>query len=273
MAAIPGQIVRGKNVRSDLGYARYGQATWRWWCKRNDVVFVLLDSILGDEAQRCLPPSIQRWLAPEILVKQYGPATEIALVDADTMIRWDAPSPFDAAAGRLSAVEDAAVRWASQGLKAFQHLFPGVTLPWWQYFNTGLVVMSAREAKVMKNFVEFVTSRWADFYSVICAADVGTDQAVLNYFLRWVGEPVHFIPRPFNLQHCLNIGPGLTEFDTVLAASSADEIAEVLSLSWLFDFIDLAYVWHFTNVLASREIIMEQTWKMICHNYPGMTIE
>jgi hypothetical protein len=273
MAAIPGRIERGERIRSTVGYARYSRVTWNWWCERNDARFVLLDRPLGGDAYGFLPPTMQRWLAPDSLVQEFGPEIEIILVDADTMIRWDAPSPFAAAAGRLSAVPDSGLRWIANGLKAFQHLFPDVTLPWWEFFNSGVVVMNASHAPVMKSFVEFVSGRWPEIQSVIQASDVGTDQPMLNYYLRSVGESVHFLPRPFNLQQCLNVGPAAIGFDSALAHSPPEDIVQVLSLSWLFDFVDLGYVWHFTNVLESREMVMKETWRRIRHNYPGMSVD
>jgi hypothetical protein len=267
MAAIPGRIVRGKHSRTNVGYSRYCQLTWKWWCERNGAEFVVLDAPLGGEEHRRLPPTVQRWLAPDLLAREFGANCEIAMIDADTMIRWDAPSLFHAAGGEFSAVRDVAVRWGHNALAAFREFFPEVGLSWWELFNTGVIVMNARHAPIMRDFVEFLAHRWPEIDNVIQAADVGTDQVLLNYFLRLRNTPVHFIPQPFNFLHCVNIGPAVTKFDSVLAQSPAEDAKEVLALSWLLDFIDLAYVWHFTNVLESREILMGETWRRVGHHY------
>jgi hypothetical protein len=269
MAAIPGAIRRGAILRSAAGYHRYSAATWKWWCAKNEAEFVLLDSPVGGERFGRLPPTFQRWLAPELMVQEYGPDIEIALVDADTMIRWDAPSPFAEAAGRLSAVLDGSVRWMDRSMKAFQRFFPGVQMPWWEAFNSGVVILSGRHAGILRKFVEFSLDRWSELCPVMHAEDVGTDQPVLNFFFKSAGEPVHYLPRTFNLIHCVNLDP----FEAILAQSSPEEHARTFSSPWLYDFIDLAYIWHFTNVLDSREIAMAETWTRICHNYDGAAID
>lgn len=269
MAAIPGTIRRGSVLRSTTGYQRYGAATWKWWCERNDARFVLLNTTIGGEQFTCLPPTFQRWLAPESIVREYGPDVEIAMVDADTMIRWDSPTPFAEAAGRLSAVVDGNVRWIDRSINAFQEFFPGVRMRWWEAFNSGVVILNGRHAQLLRRFVEFSLDRWSELCPVIYAEDVGTDQPLLNLYLKSIGEPVHFLPLGFNLQHCVNLNP----FEAILASSSPEEHAKTFSSPWLYDFVDLAHIWHFTNVLDSREIAMAETWARICQNYPGATLD
>jgi hypothetical protein len=265
MAVIPGAIRRGGIVRRSVGYHRYAAATWKWWCERNGVEFLLLDKPIGGERFCCLPPTFQRWLVPDNLVHEYGTDLEVAMVDADTMIRWDSPSPFIEASGQFSAVRDGTVRWIAHSVSSFQRFFPDARLEWWEAINTGVVILGGRHAKLLREFVEFSLNRWSELSSVIEAEDVGTDQPVLNWFLKAIGEPVNYLPVCFNLLHCVNVNP----FEEVLAASSPEEHAKTFASPWLYDFIDLAYIWHFTNVLHSREVAMAETWGRISHHYPG----
>lgn len=269
MAAIPGRIVRGAVIRSNVGYRRFGQATWEWWCRKNGVTFVLLDQPLGGEAYSHLPPTMQRWLAPGLLRQEFGSDIEIAMVDADTMIRWDAPNLFDEAAGRLGGVRDGASRWIDKANKGFAPYFPGVSLPWWEHVNAGMVTMSGRHAEVMTEFVDFVRLRWEEMSRVIAAEDIGTDQPLLNLYLKMTGEEVHLLPPCFNMLYCVNISP----WEAVLAGSSEEETVRVFSSDWLYDFFDLAWVWHFTNVVKERERAMGEAWERIRSHYPGATTQ
>jgi hypothetical protein len=36
-----------------------------------------------------------------------------------------------------------------------------------------------------------------------------------------------------------------------------------------FNFVGHGYIWHFTNVVALRALVMRETWRRIRHNYPG----
>src|SRR6266702_4732699 len=136
MPLIPARIRRAGQIRSDLSYARYSQATWKWWCAQRGIEFVVIDQPLGGAEYADMPPTIKRWFAPELLIRQGGKDTRIAVVDADTMIRWDAPDFFEETRG-FAAVRGNSASWITQSIAAYQHLFPDISLNWWEYFNAG----------------------------------------------------------------------------------------------------------------------------------------
>lgn len=269
MPMIPSKIDRGRNVAADPAYARYGQVTWRWWCQRHGVEFVLLDKPLGGSAFAEMPPTFQRWLAPELLIGEYGPSARVALIDADTMIRWDAPDLFDAAAPRFSAVADTSSSWIYRSIKAYQSLLPDVALPWWEYFNAGIAVLGVGQLPVVRDFLQFSLERWAELCAIAVSGHYGTDQTPLNLFLRHQGERVHFMPPPFNLANCFPMSDALWRFELDPNPDWADFIDRAFSRTSAFHFVQLGYIWHFTNVVASRHIVMQQTWRRIREYYPG----
>ena len=75
-----------------------------------------------------LPPTFQRWLAPEAIIGERGEDTVVAIVDADTMVRWDTPDFLEGARG-FSAVKAVSTIWIANSIRAFQPLFPDVSLP------------------------------------------------------------------------------------------------------------------------------------------------
>jgi hypothetical protein len=262
MAAIPGVIQRGERVRSNTDYKTYSCAAWQWWCARNGCEFALIDQP-PDERFAHLPPTFQRWLTPLELVGRYGEDVGIAMVDADTMIRWDAPSPFDFTRGGIAGVLDGNARWIAKSFRAFGHLFPGVQLEWWEAVNAGVVLCKGQHAARFAEFVQFAADRWAEISEICASDDVGTDQPLLNLFLRAAGESVQALPTAFNMLHCVNINP----FEAVLAAYSEEEKQLIYSSDSLYDFVDLSWIWHFTNVVTERELVMSETWKRVRSNY------
>ena len=148
MALIPGGIRRAPPTRSDLGYAKYSRATWEWWCERHSADFIVIEAPPGDIAYAQMPPTLQRWALVDQLIEERGENAQVALVDADTMIRWDTPDIFEQARG-FSAVADAsAPSWIVRSTRAFQHLFPDTSLVWWEYFNSGIIVLGAAQRRV-----------------------------------------------------------------------------------------------------------------------------
>lgn len=122
MVLIPGGIRRAPRMRSDLSYAKYARATWDWWCRRHEADFLAIEEPPEGTDYAPVPPTMQRWVVLERLLEERGEGAQVLLVDADTMIRWDAPDIFGQARG-FSAVADAgSPAWIVQSTRAFQHL-------------------------------------------------------------------------------------------------------------------------------------------------------
>ena len=182
MTAIPGESLREPHSRSNLTYSKYSRATWDWWCRKNGIGFTVLDRPLEDDACRGLPPSLQRWIAPSILMKEMGTSGQVLMIDADVMIRWDSPSPFDLAGSCFAAVQDSYALWVQPSIKAYQPLFPNVTLNWWEYFNTGLTIVNNSHCDMLRDFVRFAYERWTDWRCIQQSGNFGIDQTLLNFF-------------------------------------------------------------------------------------------
>lgn len=267
MALIPGGIRRGPPMRSDLTYAKYSRATWEWWCERHGADFVVIDKPPGDGAYAPLPPTMQRWAALDRLIEERGPEAQAALVDADTMIRWDTPNVFALARGFSAVADQGAPRWILRSAKAFQHLFPGTPLPWWDYFNSGFIVLGAAQRPLIRAFLDFSAKNWPALDAVITAGNVGTEQTPLNFMVKREKEPVSFLPRPFNFVNCFAMPEDLSKLEQ---SGRPETFAEkAFAQPWAFDFIELSYIWHFTNVVTMRSLVMGETWRRVQGHYPG----
>jgi hypothetical protein len=275
MTLIPGRMRRGQETRSDLGYAPYSLPTWRWWCAKNGVQLVLLNQPqlagLYDDA----PPTFQRWNWARRIFDEFGPNTQLAIVDADTMIRWDAPDFFEIAKSAFCAVRAHQPRWILRSLRAYQGLFPSVTVPWWEYFNAGFVVMTRACVPVCEAFLQFVLQNRSQLHLIQASQeDLGTDQTPLNYFLRQQALPLQLLPPPFNL---LDTFPTAYEaYEKTRRKNPADWASfdyDVFSEPSAFDFIELGFIWHFglPNVIKAR--LMRETWSRVKDFYPGVEVE
>jgi len=273
MALIPGGVRRGARIRSDLSYARYSRATWDWWCRRHDADFVVIDAPVEDARFAHMPPTLQRWVAVDRLIQERGPNGQIVLVDADTMIRWDAPDLFPLARGFSAVADSSSPDWIVQSTRAFQHLFPGVSLPWWEYFNTGVVVMGAAQRPVIRAFLNYATTNWPALTAAIGEGRAGTDQPTINFIVKREKEPVFFLPRPYNCVHCFPMDGDLFRIELSPNPDTALFAEKAFARPSAFNFVDYGYIWHFTNVVALRAVVMRETWRRIRQNYPGAICE
>ena len=272
MPLIPGQLHRNRIRRYDLDHARFSRATWQWWCDRHGIEFLVLDRPLGGSDHALMPPTFQRWLAPEHIIRERGEDTVVAIVDADTMVRWDTPDFLEDARG-FSAVKAINASWIAQSIGAFQPLFPDVSLPWWQYFNAGLVVVGAAQLRVLRAFLALATSRWPELDAVMRSGDVGTDQTPLNFILKREREQLRILPPPFNYLHCFPMNEALQALDEDRGCDPALFAAEAFAQPRAFQFIKLAFVWHFTSVVGQRSLVMQETWRRVAEHYPGAIVD
>jgi hypothetical protein len=272
MAIIPSGIRRGPPMRSDLSYAKYARTTWAWWCDRHDADFVVIEAAPPDPAYARMMPTMQRWAALDRLIEERGEDAQVALVDADTMVRWDTPDIFALARG-FSAVADAgSPGWIAASTKAFQHLYPGTTLPWWEYFNSGFIVLGAAQRPFIRAFLDHSVRLWPELEAVMTSANVGTEQTPLNFMMKREKEPVHFLPRPFNFVNCFPLPGEIAKIGHDGSPDSALFAAKAFGRPRAFEFVELAYVWHFTNVVTFRSLVMGETWRRVQGHYPGAAI-
>ncbi len=271
MPLIPGRIRRGQETRTDLSHARYSQATWRWWCRKHGIDFVVFDSPLGGFHFSHMPPTLQRWFIPGLLTSESDQDTIIAVVDADTMIRWDAPNFLERSVG-FTAVRGLDPGWMFRSTRAFQHLFSDVSLPWWEYFNAGVVVLGGKQCRPLRAFLEYTAMHWPELEAVMLSGNFGTDQTPLNFMLRREQEPVHFLPRPFNLLNCFPMDSELDSIEHDPSPDFAQFAEKAFGRPWSFMFIEAGYVWHFSNIVAARSIVMREAWRRVRANYPGASV-
>ena len=264
--AIPSKYVRHRRIRSDLSYLPYSLATWRQWCQANDVQLMVADQTVGGDLGTA-PPTVQRWQIARDLLANASPEFRLAVVDADTMVRWDAPNFIQLSPGRLSAVRGGTPDWIWRSLEAYRRFLPDVSLDWWCYFNAGIVVIDRQHVVLIDAFLDLYRSQRPALEQIQAAGDFGTDQTLLNLLASHLRVAVEPLPPIYNLLHCIR----LSSFDYVhyeLQPGNLDRFEkQLLSTVGAFDFIQNAYIWHFTHTVRTRLVAMRATWQRVKRNY------
>jgi hypothetical protein len=262
--AIPGRYVRGGATRADISYAIHAVATWQWWCRRQGIELrVLREPPAG--AHHDSPPLIQRWVFVEAALREAAPGTRVAVVDADTMVHWQAPNFLQLAGHSLGAVQAGNPRWQWRTIRAYQSLFPDVPLRWWEYFNAGLLVLQQHHRPLLLELLDFYQRNRAALEEVQRSGDFGIDQTLLNFLTRKRAEQVQLLPGPFNLVNCCVLPPrAWIKYEQ----EGCPDLSELLEMPGLFDFVNYGFVWHFTGNQRTRTAVMAETWRRVCANYP-----
>ena len=236
ITSMPGEV--------DTSYQQYCFNTWKWWCKKNDVELLILDEPLSDTS--FMKPTWQRWYVFEILKSNNIKYNQVALVDVDTMIRWNTPNFFNMTTDKFSVVVDQDnIGWVKKSIDGYKDFFKNVDLHWLDYFNCGFVVMSKQHKKICDKIIKFWNQNHEKLIHLQNTISKGTDQTPVNYMLKGSNFKVNYLPKTFNLTHF-----------------NRKEILQDLM------FIDCGYVWHFNGFDKSwRTPLMKDTWNKIKDKY------
>ena len=86
-------------------YSQYCLNSWKAWCDKNNIDFFVIDK----HDSRYEYPVWNKDLIFEYVGDKYD---KIVYVDSDTMIKWDAPSPFDLYDDEFcTATDRASLKW------------------------------------------------------------------------------------------------------------------------------------------------------------------
>jgi lipopolysaccharide biosynthesis glycosyltransferase len=224
----------------DQSHLQYALATWEPWCRRQGARLFIQREPLEDV--RLMKPTWQRYHLFDILERAGIAFDRVAMVDCDVMARWDCPRFFDLAGEGLGVVRDTSWRWLYQSCQSRQHLFPGVDLPWHDYFNAGVMVVNHRHRRFFRAVLDFYRQH-RDQLLELERAGGGTDQTIVNYLARRERIPLTYLPPPFNLQPINNLAAGDL-------------------------FVEMGYLWHFAgHPDDARLTAMKDTWERHASRY------
>ena len=118
-------INHSSSVYKNSEYSDYSIKTWKWWCDKNGVDFIVNDK----HDERFGKPIWNKHSCPD------GDKYEkIGIIDSDTMIKWDAPNLFDLFDDDYCGVIDSSnYRWIHDSAKVYGKFFPNITIDYDYY--------------------------------------------------------------------------------------------------------------------------------------------
>lgn len=213
--------------------------TWEHYCKRFDIDFYVIDQPQHPDTS---PHWFRYWIFD--LKPDYD---QYLYIDTDILTRWDAPNIFDEfKPGSIYAVKDnGGLSWIWEGINAYQSMFPGVSLDWDKYFNSGMLLFDKSHKELFKAFKQFYVDNQAAIQQYRDKYRKGHDQTIFNYFLQYAGADVKLVSERWNLFHMIR--------------------REILYNGY---FIDMGHFWHFNNVERNVQVqLLNNVWAKIANRY------
>jgi hypothetical protein len=129
-------------------YSHYCIKSWEYWCKSNNVDFLVIDK----SYRKYKYPVWNKDIIFELVGDKYD---KIGYVDSDTMVKWDAPNIFDMYDDEFCGVIDnASLRWIYNSIKSFNKFYDGIEIGFDNYINSGVSFFTKKHKYIFDNLIE-----------------------------------------------------------------------------------------------------------------------
>jgi len=232
-------------------FSKYCIESWRYWCINNDIDIII-------QTQTHNNVGIPIW-NKEFIFKMidYEKYDKIAIVDSDTMIKWNAPNFFELYTDEFCGVPDTAnFRWTSNSINTYKQYFTefsDVELTVHDYINAGVLLFNTKHKYVFDELVTFYLTYKStlDNWNV---PGVGKEQTIFNLMLKKLNVKQKYLTPEWNLLSMHKRG--------------------MLQYNWQLNettmpfFITYSNIWHFTGIpIETKQDLIEQVWTLIKDNY------
>jgi len=232
----------------DLSYSEYCYKSWEWWARKHGVEMLVLRDPLLDP--KIMPATWQRYRLFEILEENSLEFDQIAMIDIDTMVRWDCPDFFDLTENRFTSVLDnCSVGWMTRAIEGYQPLFSETDLNWWEFFFAGFVIVNPEHRDFFQKVSDFYMDHFLELNQIQISLNKGTDITPINFLRKQERVPATFLSPHFHL-----------------CSLAQKNVLDKLK------FIEHAFSWHFNGFSKTDRLeVMRATWKKVNGHYIGDT--
>lgn len=239
----------------DFSWMQYSKSTWEYWCKVHGVEFIHYDRPTKSDLL-AYKVNWQRWIdIPKYIDDDFD---AFMLVDASTMVRWDAPNYFELTRPGCIGVTrtDENWKWVYESAAGYAHLFPEVQFNPIDYISSGMMLFRREHIEFLTEFSQFYIDNHAELLELEdTLVRRGRDQPVMNYFIQKHGLECDFWPLKYAVSHLYR--------------------RDVLGHNWQLQdmtphFIKYFYMWAFSGFPdrgESRTTLMKSTWDLIAKYY------
>ena len=173
-------------------YFEYSKSTWKYWCEKNDCLFVEFDTPVELDLFKYRVNWQKAMFVFDEMDKRDIDYDQIALVDSSSIVKWDCPNFFDLCDDRMVAWRDMAnLNWIYHSVKGYEsmmrdtHDSPNFDLDISKYINCGSIIVNENHREFLGKVKEF----YDDYKNELIhmqdrVVKKGTDQTPFNYLLQ-----------------------------------------------------------------------------------------
>lgn len=247
-----------KNQYGDFSWMEYSKKTWQYWAKKHDCYFVEYDTTKHADHFK-FKVTWQRWFDVFNFIESKGiyDYDQILSVDASVMVKWDMPDIFKDTSHKFCSLRaNENMKWTFESMSGYQDMFPDITFQCNDYFAGGYRIFNKSHRQIFGFLENFYYNHFDEIANKEKTIKRGTDQPIVNYFLRQHNVDIKLLPIVYGINHLYR--------------------REALIHNWQLNedmtphFIKYFYTWIFSGWPdrgATRTNLMSQTWDLVKHNY------
>lgn len=191
--------IKGTSVDRNTAYS-LSIDSWKRWCDKNEAECLVLDEPLFDPIE--MSPIYFRHYWHRLLDLQDD--EQLCLVDADTIIHPNCPNFFLETEGKFAAVHnDGDYDWIIRSIENYQYEFKEYfkkDFNIWNYINCGFMVTNKKYIDLHESLTNFYWSNRVKVQYCQRTYGVGTDQPLMNLFIRELDIPLKLLSPRYNIQ-------------------------------------------------------------------------
>jgi|TARA_R110000744_G_scaffold245962_1_gene362567 hypothetical protein len=244
-------------------YFEYSRKTWKYWCEKNDVLFVEFTEPVESDLHKYRVNWQKAIFVFDELERRNIQYDQIALIDSTAMIKWDAPNFFKLTNNKFTAFPDRDnMNWVYQSIQGYKDIFDYKDFDQGKYFNSGFMIFNKDHKSLFNSLKEFYIENIDEFINLQDKkVRKGNDQTPVNYWIQMNNIDVNLdLSLGFNLTH--------------LHRKEMFHFNWQLKLDKIPHFLKYGYVWRFNGIPKDqRTDTMKQVWDIIQHHYTDKPIK
>jgi len=175
--------------------------SWKDYAKRWDCEIFVLDQPLMDI--EWMKPNWFKMYILDILEANGIDYDQVLYVDYDTIVTPDAPNIFELTDHKFAAVRNFGdMDWVCRSIENYsKFVFDGFTFPYYNYFNSGVMVFNKKHKEFFKKLQEFYQTNRDKLIWMQNTYCVGNDQPVFNFFVnQYIPNDYKVLDYEWNMQ-------------------------------------------------------------------------
>ena len=137
-------------------YFEYSRQTWKYWCKKNDVLFVEFTQPVEPDLYKYRVNWQKALFVFDELERRNIEYDQIALIDSTAMIKWNAPNFFKLTDRKFTAFPDRDnMNWTYQSVQGYKNIFNFSNFDQSKYFNSGFMIFNKDHKHLFTSLKDF----------------------------------------------------------------------------------------------------------------------